>query len=174
MWEGRDRGSPMATKRIFLAACLLAALARPAVAQTLRVLVSNDDGIGAPGIDALVNELSLNSNLVIEIYAPATNQSGVSDNFTTVPFAVAAGTTASNVLGTAVSGTPADSVMYALLYGLSQPPDIVVSGINAGQNIGRWVAEDASGTVGAALAAARLGIPAIAVSLGLGSTDWAK
>jgi 5'-nucleotidase len=161
-------------KRLLISISLVAVVAFPAGAQTIRVLVTNDDGIGAAGIDALVNELALNPNLDLHIYAPATNQSGVSDSFSTTPFAVAAGTTASNVAGTAISGTPADSAMYGILFGMSPPPDLVVSGINAGQNIGRFVAEDGSGTVGAALAAARLGIPAIAVSLGLGSNDWAK
>jgi 5'-nucleotidase len=150
----------------------LTAVACPALAQPLRVLVTNDDGIGAPGIAALVDELAMNPNLQIDIFAPATNQSGTSDTFTTAPFGVGAGTTASGTPGTAVSGTPADAAMYALLWALSQPPDIVVSGVNTGQNIGRFVAEDASGTVGAALAAARLGVPAIAVSLGLGSTGY--
>lgn len=159
--------------RALITACFLTALAGPVSAQPLRVLVSNDDGIGAAGIAALVDELLLNPNLQIDIFAPAANQSGVSDTFNTMPIAVAAGTTASGTPGTAVSGTPADSVMYGILHALSQPPDLVVSGINAGQNIGRFVAEDGSGTVGGALAAARLGIPAIAVSLGLGSGDYA-
>jgi len=164
----------MTTRRLLIAIGLLAFIACPAGAQPTRVLVTNDDGIGAPGIAALVDELALNPNLELHIYAPATNQSGVSDTFSTTPFGVAAGTTASNTPGTAISGTPADSAMYGILYGMTPPPDLVVSGINAGQNIGRFVAEDGSGTVGAALAAARLGIPAIAVSLGLGSNDYAK
>jgi 5'-nucleotidase len=162
----------MRTTRALLAICLLSALAWPAAAQPLRVLVTNDDGIGAPGIDALVNQLLLNPNLDIHIFAPATNQSGTTDSFSTAPFAVAAGTTASNVPGTKVSGTPADSVMYAIFGALSPPPDLVVSGINNGQNIGRFVAEDLSGTVGAASVAARNGIPAIAASAGIGSIDW--
>lgn len=159
-------------KHALLAACCLAALTVPARAQTIRVLVTNDDGIGAPGIAAMVDALALNANLIIDIVAPATNQSGTTDNFTTAPFGVAAGTTASGTPGTAVSGKPADSVLWALFSGQVQKPDIVVSGINFGQNITRFVAEDTSGTVGAALTAGRNGIPAIAVSAGIGPIDY--
>jgi 5'-nucleotidase len=151
---------------------LFVLLQSAAFAQNLRVLVTNDDGIGAPGIDALVEELEANPNLEIHVIAPATNQSGTTDNFTTAAFGVAAGTTASGVGGIAVSGTPADSVLYGVLEELDPDPDLVVSGINAGQNIGRFIAEDVSGTVGAALTAARMGIPAFAVSAGLGTTDY--
>ena len=147
----------------------------PARGQTLRVLVTNDDGVAAPGIAALVDELLLNPNLVVTVVAPASNQSGTGDNFTSGSLGVAAGTTASGYPATAVSGFPADTVLFGALSGtLPQTPDLVISGINAGQNIGRFVAEDLSGTVGAALTAARLGIPAIAVSLGLGSSDYSK
>ena len=159
-------------RHTLLAACCLAAVSVPAGAQTIRVLVTNDDGIGAPGIAALVDQLALNPNLTIDIVAPATNQSGTSDNFTSTPFGVAAGTTAGGAPGTAVSGTPADSVLWALLSGQVQRPDIVVSGINFGQNITRFIAEDVSGTVGAALTAGRNGIPAIAVSAGIGPIDY--
>lgn len=156
-----------------LAAALAMGVVGPVHAQQLRVLVTNDDGIGAAGIDALVEQLRLNANLDLRVIAPATNQSGSADKFTVGPFGVAGGTTASGFGGTAVSGFPADSVMYGVFVELAgQPPELVVSGINAGQNIGRLIAEDVSGTVGAALTAARLGIPAIAVSAGLGTTDY--
>lgn len=151
---------------------LFITLQSAAAAEPLRVLVTNDDGIGAPGIDALVEHLELNSNLEIHVIAPATNQSGTTDGFTTTAFAVAAGTTASGVAGIAVSGKPADAVLYGILEAMDPDPDLVVSGINAGQNIGRFVAEDLSGTVGAALTAARRGIPAFAVSAGVGTTDY--
>jgi 5'-nucleotidase len=143
-----------------------------ASAQNLRVLVTNDDGIGAPGIDALVQELISNPNLDVFVVAPAVNQSGTTDNFTTGPLGVAAGSTASGYPGTAVSGFPTDTVLYGVLQELNPDPDIVVSGINAGQNIGRFTAEDLSGTVGAAMTAGRMGIPAIAVSAGFGTTDY--
>jgi len=149
-------------------------MAQSALAQNIRVLVTNDDGIGAPGIAAVVDELQLNPNLIIDIVAPATNQSGTTDGFTSAPFGVAAGTTATGDVGTAVSGKPADAVMWGLFSGVIPAPDIVVSGINAGQNIGRYVAEDLSGTVGAASVAARRGFPAIAASLALGSGDYSQ
>jgi 5'-nucleotidase len=157
---------------LFSVAVLSVVLHGAAAAQTLTVLVTNDDGIMAPGIDALVEQLALNPNLDIHVIAPATNQSGTTDGFTTTPFGVAAGTTASGVGGIAVSGKPADSVLYGVLEAMDPDPDLVISGINAGQNIGRFIAEDLSGTVGAALTAARMGIPAFAVSAGLGTTDY--
>jgi len=119
-----------------------------------------------------VDELLLNPNLQVEVVAPATNQSGTADAFTTTPFGVVAGTTATGDPGYAVAGKPADCVMWGVLSGVLPPPDLVVSGINNGQNITRYVAEDVSGTVGAASVAGRLGIPAIAVSAGLGVVDF--
>ena len=157
--------------RSVLLVCLLSVLAVPARSQTLRVLVTNDDGIGAPGIAAVVDELQLNPNLVIDIVAPAMNQSGTGDAFNT-NIGVVAGTTATGDVGYAVSGKPADCVLWGLFSGVLSAPDIVVSGINAGQNIGRAVVEDISGTDGAASIAARRGVPAIAVSLGLFGTNY--
>lgn len=144
-------------------------------AQTLRVLVTNDDGIAAPGINTLVNELAKNSNLEITVVAPATNQSGTGDSITTTgTLVVTSGMTASGFAGTAVAGFPADTVLFGVRQVLPAPPDMVVSGINQGQNITREIAE-LSGTVGAALTAARLGIPAIATSQGIaGSIDYTR
>jgi 5'-nucleotidase len=142
--------------------------------QALRVLVTNDDGIAAAGIAAVVDALIQNPNLTVYVIAPATNQSGTTDTFTDGPITATASMTASGFPGTAVDGTPADSVLYALLVELAEtPPDLVVSGVNQGQNITRFVAEDLSGTVGAALTAARRGVPAIAASQGLtGGIDY--
>jgi len=164
----------MTTKSALLAVCWLSILAQAALGQTIRVLVTNDDGIGAPGIAAVVDELQLNPNLIVDIVAPATNQSGTTDGFTTAAFGVTAGTTATGDPGFAVAGKPADAVMWALFSGMVAQPDIVVSGINAGQNIGRFVAEDVSGTCGAASVAARRGVPAIAASLDLFSSDYSS
>src|SRR5271156_6580573 len=85
---------------LLMGVALSATLVGSAGAQMLRVLVTNDDGIGAPGIAAVVDQLALNSNLHIDVVAPATNQSGGSDNFTTTAFGVAAGTTATGFPGT--------------------------------------------------------------------------
>src|SRR5262245_32773908 len=162
----------MTIRGAFFALAGLFLVAQAAPAQTIRVMVTNDDGIGAPGIAAVVDELQLNPNLIIDIVAPATNQSGTTDGFTTLPFGVAAGTTATGDVGTAVSGKPADAVMWGLFSGVISEPDIVVSGINAGQNIGRFTAEDVSGTCGAAGVAARRGVPWCAARLDLFSSDY--
>lgn len=145
------------------------ALAVPAVslhAQTLRVLVTNDDGIAAAGIDALVTALSANPNLQITVIAPATNQSGSGDMVTTTPISTMPASTAGAFLGTAVNGRPADTVMFGVRQQLAgNPPQLVVSGINDGQNLSAGIIP-ISGTVGAAFWAGRLDIPAIAVSAG--------
>ena len=133
----------------------------------LRVLVTNDDGVKAPGIDALVRELAANPNLTVTVVAPATNQSLTADRFTSTAITVTPSSTAGAFPATAIGGYPADTVLFAVLH-MPQRPDLVVSGINFGQNIGELVT--LSGTVGAGLTAARLGIPAIAVSQGVGAS----
>lgn len=140
-----------------------------AEAEPLRVLVTNDDGVGAPGIAAVVDALQALPNAEITVVAPATNQSGSGDNFTTAPITVSPATTASGDAATAVSGFPADAVSYGVLAAMPEPPHVVVSGSNLGQNLGNPIASEVSGTVGAALTANRLGIPAIALSNGIGS-----
>jgi 5'-nucleotidase len=132
----------------------------------MHVLVTNDDGVAAPGINALVQALSANPNLQITVIAPATNQSGTGDGFTTGPINVTPSSTAGAFPATAVGGKPADSVLFGVLQALPQPPDLVVSGVNSGQNATAEIV-NLSGTVGAGLTAARLGIPAIAVSHGV-------
>ncbi len=158
--------------RLSLACGLLLFAATHAIGATgpLRVLVTNDDGVGAPGIDVLVTALAANPNLQIDVVAPLTNQSGTGSNYSTTPLAVSSTTTASGHPATAVAGFPSDSVLYGVLQGLAQRPDLVVSGINSGQNIADLAT--LSGTVGAALTAARMGIPAIAGSQGLVASSY--
>ncbi len=151
----------------FALVALCASLAAAAPGP-LRVLVTNDDGVKAPGIDALVRELVANPNLVVTVIAPATNQSGTGDRFTTTAITATPSSTAGAFPATAIAGFPADTVLFGVLQALSPRPDLVVSGINFGQNIGDLVT--LSGTVGAGLTAARLGIPAIAVSQGIGAS----
>ncbi len=144
------------------------AATRPAAttqADPLRILVTNDDGVAAAGIDTLVNAMQNIPNVEVTVIAPKTNQSGTGPNFTTGPITVSPATTASGDAATAVAGFPADTVLYGVLAAMPQRPDIVVSGINFGQNLAN--ATELSGTVGAARTANRLGIPAIAVSQGL-------
>src|SRR2546425_7194581 len=96
------------TKRaatVFASVLLGAAPALAASSETLRVLVTNDDGVAAPGIDALVTALTANPNLQVTVVAPATNQSGTGDNKTTAStLPVAASMTSSGYPATAVSG----------------------------------------------------------------------
>lgn len=136
-------------------------------ADPLVILVSNDDGIGADGIDALVEALRVRPDTTVVVSAPAGNQSGSSDKTTPGGASAAPGTTKSGFAGTAVDGFPADAVQHGLDNpGAEGPPDLVMTGSNEGQNIG-FVAP-ISGTVGAAQTGARAGIPALAVSQGLG------
>jgi 5'/3'-nucleotidase len=131
----------------------------------MRVLVTNDDGVEAEGLSVLVSHLAAIRGLQVEVLAPATNQSGTGDNFSTMPIEVFSARTAAGFPARAVRGFPADAVLFGVLSGTTPRPDLVVSGINFGQNIGEAV--DISGTVGAAVTAARLGIPGFAVSQGL-------
>lgn len=139
--------------------------------EPLTILVTNDDGIGAPGIDALVNALLELERVEVEVVAPAENQSGSSDKTTDGGAPYVAGATASGVAGTAVDGFPADTIAVAIDE-LGLVPDLVVSGVNEGQNTGTLAY--VSGTLGAARVAVRRGIPAIAGSAGLGEdADYA-
>ena len=133
---------------------------------TLRVLVTNDDGVSAPGIDALVNGLRKLERVTVTVVAPATNQSGTSDRTTPGPLTTGEATTASGRPAIAVQGFPADTVNFALDGGIPKKPHLVASGINEGQNLGPVV--NVSGTVGAARTAVRRGVPAVAISQGLG------
>jgi 5'-nucleotidase len=128
----------------------------------LTILVTNDDGTASPGIAALAAGLRKLPGVKVVVVAPATEQTGKSD--TTTPGELQASqTTTAGSPSTAVAGTPADSVNYALDT-LKVRPDVVVSGVNKGQNVGPGVA--LSGTVGAAKTAARHGIPALAINQG--------
>ena len=131
----------------------------------LTVLVTNDDGIGAPGLDALVSVLKEMEAVEVVVVAPAENQSGTSDTTTVGAVVHRPGVTASGVAGTAVEGYPAAAVKVALDE-LALVPDLVVSGVNEGQNVANFA--QVSGTVGAARTALRRGIPAVASSAGLG------
>jgi 5'-nucleotidase len=124
----------------------------------MRILVSNDDGYLAPGLQALVDACHGLGD--IDVIAPEQNASGTSNSLTLQrPLTMY---TAANGFRY-VNGTPSDGVHLALTGGLAQRPDLVVSGINNGQNMG----DDTiySGTVAAAMEGYLFGIPAIAFSL---------
>jgi 5'-nucleotidase len=136
-----------------------------APAETFRILVSNDDGYAAEGIDALVEGLLTLEDVEVSVYAPLENQSGTSDNTSPTPPATSEVETLSGHPAVAVDGFPADSVAVGLEAMAAEPPHLVITGINEGQNIGPLT--ELSGTVGAARTGARAGIPAFAVSQGL-------
>lgn len=138
--------------------------------EPITIVVTNDDGIEAPGIDELARRLGELEAVTVKVVAPATNQSGTGDSTSDGDVTHEAAATASGIEGVAVNGTPADSVNVALGE-LGLEPDLIVSGINKGQNAGPLV--DISGTVGAALTSARQGVPAIAGSAGLEDPDYA-
>lgn len=139
-----------------------------ATAKPLTILVTNDDGFAADGIDAVVEALRKLPDVKVTVVAPATNQSGTGSKTSPAMPAATQERTKSGYPATAVQGYPADSVNYALANDYrSAPPDLVVSGINFGQNIGP--SATVSGTVGAAKTAVGRGVPALAASQGLGS-----
>jgi 5'-nucleotidase len=166
----RLRSAPLAATIVLALSAGSVALATPAGAAakkpaTLTVLVTNDDGVAAPGIDALVEALRTVKNTKVVVVAPAANQSGTGGKTTPGTLVTQAATTASGYESTAVQGFPADTITAALDQ-LKVKPNVVMSGINAGQNVGSLT--DLSGTVGAARMAATRGIPAVALSQGLG------
>jgi 5'-nucleotidase len=128
----------------------------------MKVLLTNDDGIHAPGLMALYQEL--NPDHEVEIVAPDSEMSAVGHAITlTSPLRVQAIHKNGAFFGYGVQGTPADCVKIAVQELLESPPDIILSGINPGANVGVNVLY--SGTVSAATEGAFLGIKAAAVSL---------
>lgn len=138
-------------------------IGRTSKVEVLHILVTNDDGFDAPGIDIVAAALTKLPHVKVTVVAPATNKSGTGSSTTPGTLTASPRKTASGIPATAVDGFPADTVRYALDT-LALTPDLVVSGINAGQNLGPIT--NISGTVGAAKAAAVRGIPAIAASQG--------
>lgn len=134
-------------------------------AEVLEILVTNDDGYAADGIVAVVDALGEVEGVELTVVAPFENQSGQGENTTVGELEITEETMPNGQAATAVHGRPADAVIHALeTMGLE--PDLVVSGTNEGQNYGPF--SKISGTVGAAKAAVRRGIPALAVSTGFG------
>jgi 5'-nucleotidase len=138
------------------------------------ILLTNDDGITAPGILAMYRELTKLGEVVV--VAPETVQSGTGHGITLhMPLLTSRVTIENGFSGTAVDGRPADCVKLAINQLMPKQPDLVVSGMNAGANVGINVLY--SGTVAAAIEAAFLGLPAIATSLHLRDdvpTDFAR
>jgi len=128
----------------------------------MRVLLTNDDGIYAKGIESLY--IALSRDHAVTVVAPETEQSAVGHAITWLdPLRVTPVNRNGHFFGHALNGTPADCIKIAIAELLPSPPDVVVSGINMGANVGVNVIY--SGTVSAATEAAILGIPAVAVSI---------
>jgi 5'-nucleotidase len=129
----------------------------------VRVLITNDDGIQATGLQALRRALREIDGLEVHVVAPDSNRSATARSITTrsplwveeVPFD-------DGSTGFATDGTPVDCVRFAELGLVGERPELIVSGINHGSNLGDDITY--SGTVAAALEGIVLGIPAIAIS----------
>lgn len=128
----------------------------------MKALISNDDGITASGI--LASKKSVEDLCETYVVAPETQQSGIGHALTLYePLRVNEHTLKDGSKGYGVGGTPTDAVTIALFEIMDEKPDIMISGINTGFNIGK--AElTTSGTLGAAIEAASFGIPTIAIS----------
>ena len=133
--------------------------------KPLQILLTNDDGIRSPGLWAAANALSELG--FVQVVAPRDQFSGAGRSLPTSSDGIIQVQEA-QVDGKpwkvyAVGGAPAQVVLHAILEILPVPPDLVVSGINYGENVGSGIT--ISGTVGAAMEAASMGFPSLAISL---------
>ncbi len=129
----------------------------------MRILLTNDDGVYAPGLRAMRKELQKLGE--VTVVAPAGEQSAVGHSITLLAPLITQEVVDENQqpMGYAVEGRPADCVKLALLELLKEPPDVIVSGLNAGSNAGINVLY--SGTVAAAIEGSFFQCTSIAVSL---------
>ena len=138
------------------------------------VLLTNDDGIGARGLHELRRALGELDGIELRVVAPHTNRSGTARSITTrSPIWVEEVELEDGTTGFATEGTPVDCVRFAELGLLGGRPELIISGINHGANLGDDVTY--SGTVAAAFEGIVLGIPAVAVSqqAGVGGMGYA-
>jgi len=130
--------------------------------MAMQILLTNDDGIFAPGLAAIYKELVKIGN--VTVVAPADSKSGASHSITyTQPLVCKRIEIEGEFSGFSVQGSPADCVKLAYMQLCQKPIELVVAGINRGANAGINVFY--SGTVAAAMEAAFLQIPAVAMSL---------
>lgn len=133
--------------------------------QKKQILLTNDDGILSPGLWAAASVLA--DLGFVTVVAPKEQYSGSGRSFPRGSDGIIekklVQVNGQEWVVHAVGGSPAQAVLHGVLEVLPHPPDLVVSGINFGENIGTGIT--ASGTVGAALEAASIGIPALAASL---------
>jgi len=127
-----------------------------------RILVTNDDGVYASGLQAAARSVEGLGGVVVA--APSGQKSGVGRSISVFEPLRFAEVNLNGFKAYAVTGTPTDSVIIGIFAIMKQMPDLVVSGINVGENISSDTVTT-SGTIGAALEAASYGIPAIAASI---------
>lgn len=128
------------------------------------ILIVNDDGIASPGLRAAAKAVESLGRVVI--VAPAMQQSGVGRSISLFsPVGISQSST-EEVEAYSIAGTPADAVIIGIYGILKAAPDLLISGINIGENMSSEATT--SGTVGAALEGASQGVPAIAISLHTG------
>jgi len=128
----------------------------------MNILVTNDDGIHAPGLDALARAARRFGN--VSVVAPVHEQSGVGHGVTLLqPLRAVPVHRNGGLFGHAVSGTPADCVKLVLTSSICPRPDLIFSGVNFGRNTGIHILY--SGTVAAAIEGAILGVPSVAISV---------
>ena len=128
----------------------------------MKILLTNDDGIYAPGLFALYEALI--TDYEVHVVAPESEMSAVGHAITlTLPLRVQEVKRNGSFFGYAITGTPADCVKIAVQELLEEPPDIILSGINLGANVGVNILY--SGTVSAATEGAFLGVKSAAISL---------
>ena len=131
----------------------------------MNILLTNDDGIHADGLAALRSAAAAFGD--VHVMAPSTERSGVGHGITlTGPLRVSEVNRNGGFFGYAVTGTPADCVKFALGSSVVPRPDLILSGVNFGGNLGIHVLY--SGTVAAAIEGAILGVPSIAISVAFG------
>ncbi|RZN61269.1 5'/3'-nucleotidase SurE [Methanonatronarchaeum sp. AMET6-2] len=130
----------------------------------MKVLVTNDDGIYSPGIEAAVRALP--DGWSVTMVAPSSQKSGIGRAISLFEPLRINELSGFGVPAFSVGGTPTDSVILGLHRILDDRPDLLVSGINLGENLSTE-AVTTSGTIGAALEAATQGVPAISVSVQL-------
>ena len=129
----------------------------------MRVLLTNDDGIGAAGLNVMRRALLELPGIELSVIAPNSNRSAIGRSITTrSPLWVEEIEFGDGSIGYATDGTPVDCVRFAALGLVGQEPELIVSGINHGSNLGDDITY--SGTVAAALEGLVLGVPAVAVS----------
>src|SRR5919109_3511908 len=131
----------------------------------MRVLLTNDDGIGAEGLHALRRALAELGGISTHVIVPDSNRSATARSITTrSPLSVEEVELDDGSIAHATDGTPVDCVRFGDLGLVGERPDLIVSGINYGFNLGDDVTY--SGTVAAAFEGILLGIPGIAISQG--------